>query len=180
MLYSPLFTPSVHTSCSPPCAHLHSCLPRARARSTHRAIATGVPPSTPSSWVFFTPTSPVRTAPRSPYRGRGAGEGIRGYLKGSGGGVTNSRRGGDRQHSPGGPAGSIPRLRGLGVAGSDWSGEERGCEILLAEFLQTHPVKTFNMVSHIRYATRGAVRLENVHPFQREMWGISWCFAHNG
>ena len=36
------------------------------------------------------------------------------------------------------------------------------------------------MVSHIRYATRGEVRLENVHPFQREMWGIPWCFAHNG
>ncbi|EJK55509.1 hypothetical protein THAOC_24758, partial [Thalassiosira oceanica] len=28
-------------------------------------------------------------------------------------------------------------------------------ESLLAEFLQTHPVKTLNMVSHIRYATRG-------------------------
>jgi len=40
--------------------------------------------------------------------------------------------------------------------------------------------QTFNMVSHIRYATRGEVKLENVHPFQREMWGISWCFAHNG
>ena len=22
--------------------------------------------------------------------------------------------------------------------------------------------------------------LENVHPFTREMWGILWCFAHNG
>lgn len=53
-------------------------------------------------------------------------------------------------------------------------------ESLLAEFLQTHPVKTLNMVSHIRYATRGEVKLENVHPFQREMWGISFCFAHNG
>jgi glutamine amidotransferase len=36
------------------------------------------------------------------------------------------------------------------------------------------------MVSHIRYATRGEVKLENVHPFQREMWGIAWVFAHNG
>lgn len=26
----------------------------------------------------------------------------------------------------------------------------------------------------------GGVALENVHPFQREMWGIVWCFAHNG
>eukprot|EP00521_Asterionellopsis_glacialis_P009267 CAMPEP_0195287170 /NCGR_PEP_ID=MMETSP0707-20130614/4344_1 /TAXON_ID=33640 /ORGANISM="Asterionellopsis glacialis, Strain CCMP134" /LENGTH=465 /DNA_ID=CAMNT_0040346899 /DNA_START=183 /DNA_END=1580 /DNA_ORIENTATION=+ len=36
------------------------------------------------------------------------------------------------------------------------------------------------MMAHIRYATQGAVNLENVHPFQREMWGIQWCFAHNG
>ena len=57
---------------------------------------------------------------------------------------------------------------------------EPAADSKLAEFVQTNPVKTFNMVSHIRYATRGAVRLENVHPFQREMWGISWCFAHNG
>ena len=31
-----------------------------------------------------------------------------------------------------------------------------------------------------RYATRGCVNLENVHPFSRELWGIQWCFAHNG
>jgi predicted glutamine amidotransferase len=24
------------------------------------------------------------------------------------------------------------------------------------------------------------VALENVHPFSRELWGIQWCFAHNG
>ena len=53
-------------------------------------------------------------------------------------------------------------------------------ESLLAEFLQQNPVKTFNMVSHIRYATRGEVKLENVHPFSRELWGINFCFAHNG
>ena len=46
---------------------------------------------------------------------------------------------------------------------------EPAAESSLAEFLQTHPVKTFNMVSHIRYATRGEVKLENVHPFQREV-----------
>jgi glutamine amidotransferase len=31
-----------------------------------------------------------------------------------------------------------------------------------------------------RYATQGAVALENVHPFSRELWGIQWSFAHNG
>lgn len=50
----------------------------------------------------------------------------------------------------------------------------------LATYLQLHPVKTLNVIAHIRYATRGEVKLENVHPFQREMWGITWCFAHNG
>lgn len=39
---------------------------------------------------------------------------------------------------------------------------------------------TYNMMAHIRYATAGETSLENVHPFQREMWGIQWCFAHNG
>jgi predicted glutamine amidotransferase len=46
---------------------------------------------------------------------------------------------------------------------------EPAAESSLAEFLQIHPVKTYNMVSHIRYATRGEVKLENVHPFQREV-----------
>lgn len=36
------------------------------------------------------------------------------------------------------------------------------------------------MIAHIRYATTGAVQLENVHPFTRELWGIQWSFAHNG
>jgi len=38
----------------------------------------------------------------------------------------------------------------------------------------------YHLLIDIRYATRGEVKLENVHPFQREMWGISFCFAHNG
>jgi predicted glutamine amidotransferase len=36
------------------------------------------------------------------------------------------------------------------------------------------------MMGHIRYATVGRVNLSNVHPFSREMWGIQWCFCHNG
>lgn len=50
----------------------------------------------------------------------------------------------------------------------------------VAEFVATYPIKTLNMMAHIRYATQGDVSLENVHPFQREMWGINWAFAHNG
>ena len=36
------------------------------------------------------------------------------------------------------------------------------------------------MLSHIRLATKGAVCLENVHPFSRELWGVHWSFCHNG
>lgn len=50
----------------------------------------------------------------------------------------------------------------------------------VAELVERYPMKTLNMMAHIRYATQGAVELENVHPFQREMWGIQWCFCHNG
>jgi predicted glutamine amidotransferase len=50
----------------------------------------------------------------------------------------------------------------------------------LAELVSNHPLRTYNMIAHIRYATVGQVALENVHPFHREMWGIQWSFAHNG
>jgi predicted glutamine amidotransferase/predicted TPR repeat methyltransferase len=50
----------------------------------------------------------------------------------------------------------------------------------LANMVASYPIKTLNMMAHIRYATQGAVTLENVHPFQRELWGIIWTFAHNG
>ena len=36
------------------------------------------------------------------------------------------------------------------------------------------------MMAHVRYATQGCVSLENVHPFSRELWGIQFCFCHNG
>ena len=50
----------------------------------------------------------------------------------------------------------------------------------LAKFIGQNPVRTLNMMGHIRYATVGKVNLNNVHPFSREMWGINWCFCHNG
>ena len=50
----------------------------------------------------------------------------------------------------------------------------------VAHFVEGYPIKTLNMMAHIRYATQGKVALENVHPFQREMFGINWSFAHNG
>ena len=51
----------------------------------------------------------------------------------------------------------------------------------IANLVSNYPTcKTLNMISHIRYATSGACLLENVHPFQREIWGIPFVFAHNG
>lgn len=50
----------------------------------------------------------------------------------------------------------------------------------LAEFFRQTPIKTLQAVAHIRKKTRGRVRLANTHPFQRELWGRHWVFAHNG
>ena len=44
----------------------------------------------------------------------------------------------------------------------------------LAEFLVTYPIRTLNMMSHIRYATHGAIDLANVHPFVREWAGVGF------
>jgi glutamine amidotransferase len=43
-----------------------------------------------------------------------------------------------------------------------------------------YPIKSRNTIAHIRKATQGNCALENSHPFQRELWGRHWIFAHNG
>lgn len=50
----------------------------------------------------------------------------------------------------------------------------------VARFVRDYPIKSRNVIAHIRKATQGQVSLENTHPFQREMWGHYWVFAHNG
>lgn len=50
----------------------------------------------------------------------------------------------------------------------------------IAEFVKTYPIRSKNVVAHIRKATQGEVCLENTHPFRRELWGYNWIFAHNG
>lgn len=47
----------------------------------------------------------------------------------------------------------------------------------VAEFVAQYPMKTLNMMAHIRYATQGTVSLENVHPFQREMVSASLLYV---
>lgn len=68
--------------------------------------------------------------------------------------------------------------------------ESVGCRVFLdvlpataspvADLLRHYPIKSKNIVAHIRKATRGSIALENCHPFQRELWGRYWVFAHNG
>ena len=50
----------------------------------------------------------------------------------------------------------------------------------IAQMLRTFPIKSHNVVAHVRKATVGHVMLENSHPFVRELWGRYWVFAHNG
>ncbi len=50
----------------------------------------------------------------------------------------------------------------------------------VADLIRRYPIKSRNVISHIRKATVGAVALENCHPFMRELWGRCWVFAHNG
>ena len=68
--------------------------------------------------------------------------------------------------------------------------EGPGCRVFLdvnpsaespvAELVRHYPIRSKNVIAHIRKATQGRVALENTHPFQREMWGRYWIFAHNG
>ncbi|MEY4563273.1 MAG: hypothetical protein RLZZ618_2550 [Pseudomonadota bacterium] len=50
----------------------------------------------------------------------------------------------------------------------------------VAEVIRQFPIRSSHIIAHIRKATQGAVRLENTHPFVRELWGRYWVFAHNG
>jgi glutamine amidotransferase len=50
----------------------------------------------------------------------------------------------------------------------------------IAELVRNYPIKSQNVIAHIRKATQGVVALENTHPFQRALWGYYWAFAHNG
>lgn len=68
--------------------------------------------------------------------------------------------------------------------------EGKGCRLLLdsratvespvADLVRRYPIHSTNVIAHIRKATQGRIALENCHPFQRELWGRYWIFAHNG
>lgn len=79
-----------------------------------------------------------------------------------------------------------PHADGWGIAFY----EDKGCRSFhdprpaarseVAQFVRCHPIKSNIVICHIRRANRGRVALENTHPFQRELWGRPWTFAHNG
>ncbi len=54
------------------------------------------------------------------------------------------------------------------------------CTSPVAELVRAYPIRSTNVIAHIRKATQGAIGLENTHPFMRELWGRYWIFAHNG
>ncbi|QLG89984.1 class II glutamine amidotransferase [Chitinibacter bivalviorum] len=68
--------------------------------------------------------------------------------------------------------------------------EGEGCRLFLdylpsisspvADLVRAYPIKSTNVIAHIRKATQGQINLANTHPFGRELWGQYWIFAHNG
>jgi glutamine amidotransferase len=67
-----------------------------------------------------------------------------------------------------------------GKAARHFVDKESAATSPIAKMLRTYPIKSHNVVAHVRKATMGAVTLENCHPFVRELWGRYWVFAHNG
>ncbi len=57
---------------------------------------------------------------------------------------------------------------------------ERAVDSPVAALIRRYPIKSRNVIAHIRKATQGRVSLENCNPFVRELWGRYWVFAHNG
>ena len=54
------------------------------------------------------------------------------------------------------------------------------CSSPVAELVRNYPIRSLNVIAHIRKATQGQISLANTHPFIRELWGRYWVFAHNG
>lgn len=50
----------------------------------------------------------------------------------------------------------------------------------IARLVTNYPIKSQAVVCHIRQANAGPVCLENTHPFNRELWGREFTYAHNG
>ena len=87
-----------------------------------------------------------------------------------------ARRGGDTDHHADGWGIAFFEGRGVRL----FVEAQAACNSDVARFVRGYPIKSRNVISHIRKATYGQVALENCHPFVRELWGRYWVFAHNG
>ncbi len=87
-----------------------------------------------------------------------------------------SRRGGGTDHHADGWGIAFFEGKGLRL----FVDHESAAQSRMAAFLRSYPLKSTHIVAHVRKATVGPVRLENAHPFTRELWGRHWVFAHNG
>ncbi|WP_299183244.1 class II glutamine amidotransferase [uncultured Neptuniibacter sp.] len=82
--------------------------------------------------------------------------------------------------------GTGPHKDGWGIAFYEGKGARcfhdpnPSVESKIANLIKEHPIKSHVVISHIRQANVGSICLENTHPFQRELWGYTWTFAHNG
>ncbi|MBV5296126.1 MAG: class II glutamine amidotransferase [Curvibacter lanceolatus] len=87
-----------------------------------------------------------------------------------------SQRGGRTDHHSDGWGIAFFEGRGL----RHFVDHEPAAESAVAQLIRRYPIKSRNVIAHIRKATQGAVNLQNCHPFVRELWGRYWVFAHNG
>ncbi len=52
---------------------------------------------------------------------------------------------------------------------------------VLSDFIQSYPQITSNIIiAHVRHNSVGTANYQNTHPFQRELEGKAYVFAHNG
>jgi glutamine amidotransferase len=93
-----------------------------------------------------------------------------------------SRRGGDTGHHSDGWGMAFFQSDGMqpGKGVRCFVDTESAATSTLAHLLRDYPIKSHNVVAHVRKATVGNISLENCHPFVRELWGRYWVFAHNG
>jgi predicted glutamine amidotransferase len=95
-----------------------------------------------------------------------------------------AQRGGRTDHHSDGWG--VAFFEGHGIDGGDGKGlrhfvdHASAATSPVAELIRRYPIKSKNVIAHIRKATQGMVALENCHPFVRELWGRYWVFAHNG
>lgn len=68
--------------------------------------------------------------------------------------------------------------RGKGI--QEFKDPDPSAESEVAKLVTLHAIRSKTVISHIRQANVGDVALENTHPYNRELWGQYWTFAHNG